>query len=883
MKNEIKLSGIAALIVTIGLLMLACPQEPGGSNHSDGPFTISGSFAAQAGSGDAIFFATESAGSSQSVNYRSAARSAVPNEIALEGLLEDGDITFRLRGSYNSVTKVYMLTAASSFFRYSISGDLFNPNDSKAVVQIKNGNEWTHIELSVSVSTSGEGSEIEADVNNIEDDFANGIPEEMWGIWWGFNSFERSKGDIIQSGYYYYVIDAFTIVEYTDRFGKWNREGYTCFFEGANVDLLGVVSGIVRFDYTDYAKIDEYDQTHGSWWVNCIADYVMEPGIVDGGQDARDRILAVLDNDNQGWQLWSNSDWTSFMNGWAAKSEISGFTGDRWTQIFAQPDSEYFYQQYKKDAFRIENGQLQMGSYYEGANSNIYFSRQPEGVENFNDLRWGGKFTRDRDEAYGTLPTSKIVTGKLTNGLTVPDELTAVMHNNFEGKNEVLQVLSGFHWSVLEYRLDDFKGGQEVSFSVSMDVWLKTSARVAWQINQNKYLTQDAFPLVAGNMEDVYEAGQWHTITGTGSFNVGTERSLYLSTMQILITDSEINAIPSLVENEIYIANVTITAVGGAGGLPEPIPVNSGNLGNYIFGDKGDGSNDYNQAVWGLYGEKLGMAQEDDSVLVLEFTEEPFLIDLVWGADPEWWNLINIISGGEITRSGVTLSQDKKTLTINLKDALVNFNEFKNATVYANLIIADWMAVNINGLGIISAELSSDSYVPPLVINLGNYTWADIDHVRGWNTENETRAKIADGTIKYFVMGLDAASVQNAGGLNSINIIFNYNTDGIQADNSAFPWNWDSQTNSGGWISYDDLIKHHNEGGYGAHLSNEGVLYLQYDLRDHPDYNNFKTAITAASFAEFGIQVHVGETGTPAWENGAEWHPVVEAFFKEAD
>ena len=848
-------------------------------------FTISGTFA-DAGQGiDAKFIASQIADSPlPSPSTRSAARSvtplqAVPEEIALEGLLEDGDITFRLKGSYNSSTKLYVLSAAASFMRYSIAGDISDSESSKAVIQYKAGNNWTSIELDVEAVSSEPGEEIDVAVNEpedpgtIEEELGSGIPEEMWGVWWGLETFERGKGDIVQSGSYYYAIDAFTIVEYVDRYGKWNREGYTCFFEGADVDAAGVVSGRVIFDYTDQKLIDE---KHPTWWINCIADYAKTAA--GGGQAVYERIIAVLDDAKQGWQLWSDPSWTALLNEWSAKSEHAGFTSKRWGELFAQPDSEYFYQAYKKDSFRITGGLLQMGTCYKAADSGVYFDKDADKVQDFNDLRWSAnKYSKDKTTADAALPTSEKVTGKW-GALSVPDEITAVKHNSFEGKEDVLQVTSGFHWSVVDYDLAQFKGGQEVIFDVSMDIWLKTEARVAWQINQGSYMEQQGYPLIAGAFE-VYEAGKWHSISTSttpealANVLVGSDKKLYLSTMQILITSNDPNAPTTLVENDIYIANVSISAVGGSTTEIAPPAGITGNLGNYTFGTDTTNPN-YIQAAWPLSGEELGMAQANDAQLVFEFTYPLSDLDIVWGAQVNgWWGASTIISNGVPAMSGVTYTGN--TLTISLPDTLNNFNLFKHAT-YANLIIVDWMAVNINGLGMTSANLTG-TYVPieptPGEYNLGAYTWDASDSAKGWMLISDIREKIADGSIKYFVIGLNAASVQAAGGLGGIKIIFNA-ASGWNEDGNAFPWYYEAGKDFwNGWIPYDDLIGDAPEG-YGADVV-DGVVYLQYDLTSHPGYSAFKTALPSATWAQFGLYVF------EEWKDGKTWHPVSTAFFKE--
>ena len=160
---------------------------------------------------------------------------------------------------------------------------------------------------------------------------------------------------------------------------------------------------------------------------------------------------------------------------------------------------------------------------------------------------------------------------------------------------------------------------------------------------------------------------------------------------------------------------------------------------------------------------------------------------------------------------------------------------------------------------------------------LGAFTWDNgSDSVRGWNLDENLRAKIADGSLVQFVIGLDAASVSTKGGLNGIGILLNADTMGRWSeDQKAFPWYYeDGKTGEyaelNGWISYTQLT-----GLFGANEVN-GVLYLQYNLSDHAGLADFITALEGgATWAQFGIYVH------EVWKNGASWHPVITAFFQE--
>jgi hypothetical protein len=137
MKKLYKLFGVIALAAVIGFVMAAC----GGGGGSSGPgtppptkFSVSGEFKG-AGNSNAKFKATQTGTSSSSISR--SARAAVSYE--LTGELEDGDMLFRLKGTYDSSTGKYTISSASSFARYTIIG---NGNDATATLAVKQGDDW---------------------------------------------------------------------------------------------------------------------------------------------------------------------------------------------------------------------------------------------------------------------------------------------------------------------------------------------------------------------------------------------------------------------------------------------------------------------------------------------------------------------------------------------------------------------------------------------------------------------------------------------------------------------------------------------------------------------------------------------------------------------
>jgi len=273
MKNKIKIFGLIALTAVIGFAVLSCDDgDP--FTSSDNPLTIAGTFASQNAGGLARFSATVS-------GARSFARS-VNADVAIEGLLEDGDIIFRLKGSYNNQTKTYVLSAAGSWIRYSITGDFEGDKATSGMVILQVNNnpsnpsagEWTTSTLNV--TTTGNAPSINGS-GKIEDELAKGIPQVMWGNWWGTQILDMTPP--IQANEYFYAVDAFTVILYVKRYNDWNIEGYVCFFDGVTPTMpnqTNEVSGIVSYHYNDHEGIE---RDHPNWHVESLIAYAETIGV----------------------------------------------------------------------------------------------------------------------------------------------------------------------------------------------------------------------------------------------------------------------------------------------------------------------------------------------------------------------------------------------------------------------------------------------------------------------------------------------------------------------------------------------------------------------------------------------------------------------------
>ena len=157
---------IAAIIMVSGLT--GCPNDS--NDNNDQPlFSVSGEFKG-AGSGNALF----KAATTETVS-RAAISAATSYE--LTGELEDGDILFRLKGTFDSSTGRYTASSASSFARYTINGDA---NGATATLAVKQGDDWISFIVSVTIK------EVSVKDGSAQD-YAGGIPswaQGSWHDWW---------------------------------------------------------------------------------------------------------------------------------------------------------------------------------------------------------------------------------------------------------------------------------------------------------------------------------------------------------------------------------------------------------------------------------------------------------------------------------------------------------------------------------------------------------------------------------------------------------------------------------------------------------------------------------------------------------------------------
>jgi len=198
-KNLLNFLGIAVLAAVIGFGFAGCKNgttSGGGGGSGEivtggggspvfqlaGQFTKSGELG-----GEVVKFKIADAN-----NYARSARAA-GQELAVKGELMDGDITFKLSGTYDPDAKKYSVSSSSSMIRYSITGgydDNGNSTGSTANLLVKQGEDWKPFTFEVegkapsAVTITGEAKESEA----------GGVPAFAQGYW--YFSERDEKADI---------------------------------------------------------------------------------------------------------------------------------------------------------------------------------------------------------------------------------------------------------------------------------------------------------------------------------------------------------------------------------------------------------------------------------------------------------------------------------------------------------------------------------------------------------------------------------------------------------------------------------------------------------------------------------------------------------------
>ncbi|MDR0448428.1 MAG: hypothetical protein LBH07_07150 [Treponema sp.] len=180
MKKTIKMVGITALVAVIGFTMAACssPSGGGGGDPASRAFTISGSFSnSKTGNNSNFQLKSDAANSGLSM-----LRAVSSSSYAISGRLQDDQVIFLLKGTYDPITGGFIASAAATNFRYTIDGNVTTAGalqNATATLAVNNGsNIWDTFIFGVTPGTVDDigNPTVIADTSNLIPDFAQG--------WW---------------------------------------------------------------------------------------------------------------------------------------------------------------------------------------------------------------------------------------------------------------------------------------------------------------------------------------------------------------------------------------------------------------------------------------------------------------------------------------------------------------------------------------------------------------------------------------------------------------------------------------------------------------------------------------------------------------------------
>jgi hypothetical protein len=248
-KNRFFILGLLAVTLTFGLVLAGCDNGTTSGGGDPQMYLLQGSFAS--GGGTATFYADVSgAAPSMSVKAaRSISRAAVTQNSILTGKIEDGDIILNLKGSYETETKIFILSASASSIglTYKLEGKLDSngsmvSGSAKATISVKQENgEWTATEVAITTAK-------DVSIDNEAQASGTALPDAWLGKWvWA------SDPD------YYYIVSSNAITCYYKdhgNSGQWLQDAPLTFSEitksGENYDCVMVAPADLSAGYMAY-------------------------------------------------------------------------------------------------------------------------------------------------------------------------------------------------------------------------------------------------------------------------------------------------------------------------------------------------------------------------------------------------------------------------------------------------------------------------------------------------------------------------------------------------------------------------------------------------------------------------------------------------------
>jgi hypothetical protein len=313
MKKLAVLTAILAVALVWGLMLAGCDTgtSPGPGSGTEG-FSVSGSFTktADIGGGNVNF----------DLKSNSAfGRAVTADSYTISGVLEDGDVTIRLSGSYDPNTGNWSVSARSSAIIYTLDGNVDSAGVSRgssATIAVKSGTEWVPYifavtEAAVSIPNAAEAEESET----------GGTPSFAQGYW--HSNASSSEGSLsvgsIVSGWKVAVKgeyttqygtmpieQSWTILEYEEK-GGGAYEVIACYPEyvWTSDNLAKALAAYLGINETTITRLTEFPPSSGfpnGRWVYAKADSATVGGFSNTEMNRLPVFFAT-----GGWEKWATA------------------------------------------------------------------------------------------------------------------------------------------------------------------------------------------------------------------------------------------------------------------------------------------------------------------------------------------------------------------------------------------------------------------------------------------------------------------------------------------------------------------------------------------------------------------------------------------------
>nr|AGS52282.1 glycoside hydrolase family 5 [uncultured bacterium contig00061] len=611
----------------------------------------------------------------------------------MSGVLEDGDVIFNLKGTYDSATGNYTMSAAASFVRYTING---GNNGATATLAVNvPGQGW--LSFIVSVDTN-ESVDIPDTAEPPDEAPVEGLPESMWGSWEDAWTYYADNPDY----------NSFTTSAY---FNQWYYESYTNSIYQGNADFSAIKYTIIEYEELEDGVYD------------VIFTYPRYNATDEQKKVAAEEFLEYVDIKNaEFWPLdyapWDNEAAFGHWN-----TDYSVFTSTYDTEIWWYICDKPAHAKYGEVIF---------------INWDLF-------AEKVNSKPIAGDFWAIVNDPEDTNKKGSIETFFEDNNIA---------HSYYYGAWDSSGTRIYDYWPPAEY-YETFwdktyyfiQRDGKVAFS-GWDRYADKLQRWYSEDYYNIYVSQYVEPETWFTRAKLYMDGDEFVFQYYGENENGDSEGASVVTQEMIdngyygvpsCTTMSLETIQSLTFNEdywhyskLYMRQRSAPRYnhleGGAPPPPPSLPVNiTGNLGNYSWGENNGPV--YTQARWELSSANVTLAKTPGTKLVLQLSNVPAsALHLVWqgptnaiaGNTSLWWKQAEILNdtGGIINGSSTTWDASSKTLTINLS-AAADYAAFITQPDL-NLIIAYYGGDSVNALGITSANLNLATFTVSFNSNGGS-------------------------------------------------------------------------------------------------------------------------------------------------------------------